>query len=193
MSVPPEDAPEDANGEHPAGAAGVLDWARRESGDLWLRPWRLTPERLATYAACVRAIVDGGPAVNAEDPAAVLDADRQPVLRPWEFADAPDRPAGFDPARAVAALLAARPALAAAVQPHMALGDFAAAHLRLLVGVQALVRLFGVDAAALTVDRLCVWADAAGVRGTKEEEDFVASLATIVGARAHVDGRFVGV
>lgn len=53
----------------------VLDWARRESGDVWLRPWRLTAERLNVYAAAVRAVVYGGPAVDAEDPASVLDAD----------------------------------------------------------------------------------------------------------------------
>ena len=168
----------------------VVGWLRRASGDAWLRPWRLTPKRLAAYAAAARSIAYGGPAVEAEAPAGLFDADRQPLLRPWAFGDGPGGPDAFDPARAVAELLAARPALAAAVRPHMSLDDSAAAQLKLLVSVRALVLLFGVGARDLTEDDVRAWVAAAGPRAGAEA-DFAASLVTLVAARAHVDSAFV--
>lgn len=94
--------------------------------------------------------------------------------------------------RAVAALLAERPALAAAVRSRTSLEEFAAAHLKLLVGVRALVRLFGVGAETLTADGVRAWAEAAHPR-EGAEADLAASLVTIVSARAHVDCGFTGV
>ncbi len=194
-SVPP--APEPAPSAGASSQSGaplrVVDWARRESGDVWLRPYRLTPERLVAYAAAVRAVVDGDPSVAADDPAAVLDPDRDARLRPWAYAAEFGlvEGAAVDPAGALAARVAERPALAAAVQSRMPLQEFAAAHLKLHAGAWALVRAFGTLAEVLTAEDVGRWAAAVGA-GDAAAADFVASLETIVEARAHVSPAFLG-
>jgi hypothetical protein len=163
-----------------------MAWLRRESGDVWLRPYRLTPERYAAYAAAVRAVVHGGAAVDADDPGELLDADRQPLLRPWALSESypgADGRTGPDLARALAERLATRPALADTIRAHVGLEEFAAAHLKLLVGVRALLRGFGTLAEALTADDVRRWAATQRPRDDAQA-DFLASLVTAASATA---------
>lgn len=172
---------------------GSLAWLRRASGDMHLRPWRLTPDRLAAYATGMRALASGGAAVELADPGAVLDPDRQPLLRPWEAggasssASVPD-PAS-DPAHALAEALAARPPLEAVLRPHVALAEFAAAQAKLTVCVRALVLLAGDDALQINDARVQAWVDAQQPC-PGAEADFGASLVTAAAGRAQIEAAF---
>jgi hypothetical protein len=184
-------APEHDDVVHGA-TPGELAALRRASGDAHLRPYRLTPQRLAGYLAGVRALPDvdpDAPGGEADDPGAVLDADRNPGLRVWELLDLPPGTAPPDPAAALAGALAARPTLAAALRARVPLAEFAAAHLKLLVCVRALLLLAGEKAGALSAADLERWA-AAQRPGSGADADFAASLVTAVAGRAEIDAAF---
>lgn len=166
-----------------------LTWLRRASGDVRLRPWRLTATRLAAYLAGVRGLARGGPAVEAADPGAALDPDRQPALRPWEFGDTAPSLGDLDPAHVVTEELRARSALAAAISPHLPLDEFAATHVKLQVCVRALLLLAGEDALALEPGRLREWSDGQPPR-SDADVDFAESLVTTVAGRADLHAAF---
>lgn len=168
---------------------GSLAWLRRASADARLPAWRLTPSRLAAYVTAVRALAYAGEVVEVEDPGVVLDVERQPLLRPWEYPLGWPGPTDPDPATALASLIAERPALAAAVRRHTTLEEFAAAHLKLTLCARALVLLYNADSATVPPQEVQAWAEsqqpAAGA-----EADFAASLVTMAESRELIEGAF---
>lgn len=147
---------------------------RRASGDVRLRPWRLTRARLDAYVAAVRDLARAGRAAEAEDPGAALDRGRQPALRPWEAAGRPPRAGEPDPVRVVADAIRARPVLLAAVRVHLAPEEFAAAHVKLSVCARAAELLTG-SSDRPDVGQVRAWVAAHPPR-PGPEADFVASL-----------------
>jgi hypothetical protein len=150
LDHPTADAPASADGTE-------LAWLRRAAGDVRLAAWRLTPDRLAAYLAGVRAMARAGVAVDATDPGAVLDPDRQPALRPWEQGEHPPAPGDPDPVQTVTAELAARPGLAGVIEAQVPLAEFAAAHVKLMVCVRRLLLLAGEGAGTVTAAQVEGW------------------------------------
>lgn len=168
---------------------GTLAWLRRASGDVRLPAWRLTPERLAAYVAGARALRYAGPGIEADDPGAVLDPNRQPLLRPWEYPPGYPGPGDRNPAHALAEFITQQPTLSAVLRPEVDLAEFGAAQLKLTVCARALVLLFGDDVADLVPDRLQAWLDAQQP-GAGAEADFAASLLTTVEGYGAVTSAF---
>lgn len=165
----------------PARADDAVAHLRRASGDVRLPPGRLTPVRLQAYIAAVRAIGRAQRAVVGEDPGAVLDRARQPALRPWEGG-------GSDPVRVVADAIRARPALLAAIRPHLAAAEFAAVHVRLSVCARAF-ELLGGAAGPPNGEQIRVWVSAHRPR-PGPEADFAASLIAAADAQELINAAY---
>ncbi len=181
-------APHSAGAGAPAAPGGGtlgLAWLRREVGDVHRAPWRVTPERLAAYAAAVRAMVALGVASAAEDPGAALDPDRQPALRPWAW----PLPGGADPAALVDAALAECPRTAAAVESRQPVAEFAATHVALQVLMPALAILAGDDPRRWDSAAVSAWCEAQHP-APGAEADFAASLVATAAGWAAVDAAF---
>lgn len=169
-------------------SAGAVDRLRRAVGDTRLRPWRLTPVRFETYLAGIRAGIRTLPAAEAWAAQRALDPDRHPELTPWAARE-PLRAGEPDAAQRLAGAIRAQPPLAAALQRHVPVDDWAASHVKLIACARALSMFTGFDGELRDGRYVRAWLVTQRPR-VGPEMDFAESLLVLADGVARLDAAY---